>query len=97
PSAATLLTRQLHGCRTVVMQNLEQAQQAVQHLMPQCVVIDTAHIELSADKLQALTQQWELQNIPLIACPLPGEDLLRQQLAVDGYLVKPISAQNIQD
>ncbi len=97
PSAAALLTRHLQGGRTIVVQDLEQAHHAIQHLLPQCVVIDTAHEELNSSRLQSLAQEWELQNIPLIACPLPGEDLLRQQLAVNGYLVKPISAQNVQD
>lgn len=97
PSAAGLLTRHLQGCRTIIFQDLEQTRQAVQRLLPQCIVIDTAHETLTTDALQSLAQQWQLQNTPLIACPLPGKDLLRQQLAVTGYLVKPVSMQSVQD
>ncbi len=97
PSAATLLTRYLHGCRTVVYNGLKQAEDAVQRLMPQAVIIDRACETLSTGKLEELAQTWGLPHTPFIACPLPGEERLRQQLMVDGYLVKPVSRRNLWD
>lgn len=97
PSAATLLSRYLSGCQTIVVQTFEDARQMIQRVQPQCLVIDTAHDELVAETFQTLAKSWGLHNSPLIACPLPGEDLMRQQLGIDGYLVKPVSAQTIQD
>jgi CheY-like chemotaxis protein len=32
-----------------------------------------------------------------MTCPLPGEEPLRQRLAVDGYLIKPVSRQSLWD
>lgn len=97
PSAAALLTRYLSGCRTMVVHNLEQARLAAQKLMPQVVILDTAHSELTPAKLEELAQEWELPRTFFMACPLPGEELLRQQLAVDGYLLKPVSRQSLWD
>ncbi|MCL6432276.1 MAG: response regulator, partial [Anaerolineae bacterium] len=34
---------------------------------------------------------------PVVACRLPGEEPLRQHLAVDGYLVKPVSRETLWD
>ncbi len=97
PSAAALLSRYLDGCRTVVVHNLEQARSAAQKLMPQVVVLDTACAELTPAKLERLAQEWGLPRTFFMACPLPGEELLRQQLGVDGYLLKPISHQSLWD
>ena len=35
-----------------------------------------------ADSLEDLARQWGLPHVPLIACALPGEESLRQRLAV---------------
>jgi len=97
PSAAGLLTRYVRGCRTVVVQGLDQARQAAQRLMPQAIVVDRACGKLDSARLEELAQEWGLPRTPLIACPLPGEDPLRQQMAVDGYLIKPVSRQSLWD
>ncbi len=97
PSAAALLSRYLHGCRTVVVQNIEQARSAAQKLMPQVVIFDTAYAGLTPAKLENLAQEWGLPRAFFMACPLPGEELLRRQLAVDGYLLKPTSRQSLWD
>jgi CheY-like chemotaxis protein len=96
-SAALLLSRYLQRCRTVIVQDLEQAKRAAQQLLPQGIVIDSALGEPNAATLDALVQDWNLANTPYMICPLPGEGLLRQRLAVDGYLVKPVSQQNLWD
>ena len=97
PSAAALLSRYLNGCRTVIVQNLEQARLAAQKLMPQVVVLDTAGTELTPATLENLIQDWGLPRTFFMACPLPGEELLRRQLAVNGYLLKPVSRQSLWD
>ncbi len=97
PSAAGLLTRYLHGYRTVVARDLEQASQAARQLIPQAVVVDTAGEALDNGQLQALGQAWGLPNSPFIACPLPGEEPLRRRLDVDGYLIKPVSRPGLWD
>jgi signal transduction histidine kinase/CheY-like chemotaxis protein len=97
PSAAGLLTRYVRGCRTVVVQDLGQARRVAHRLMPQAMVVDRVCEGLDAAKLEELAQGWGLPRMPFIACPLPGEDPLRQQLAVNGYLIKPVSRQGLWD
>ncbi len=97
PSAATLLNRYVRGCRTVVVQDLEEAQRTAGQILPQAVLIDTTRESLDAEALRRLAQAWALPRSPFIACPLPGEEPLRQRLAVDAYLVKPISREGLWD
>jgi signal transduction histidine kinase/CheY-like chemotaxis protein len=94
-SAATLLTRYVHGCRTVVVPDLEQARQMARQLMPQAVIIDRASEDLNLTELENLPQEWGLPRTPFMMCPLPGKTSLQQRLAVDGYLVQPISRQSL--
>jgi len=94
-SAAALLTRYVHGFRTVVVPGLEQARHTVQQLMPQAIVLDKANEELDPVELEALVQTWGLPDTPFMICPLPGEEPLRQRLAVDGYLIKPVSRHSL--
>jgi signal transduction histidine kinase/CheY-like chemotaxis protein len=96
-SGVSLLDRYVRGCRTVVFQSLEQARHAAQQLIPQLVVVDLACTKVAAAELEGLAQQWGLPNTPFIACPLPGEEPLRQRLAVDSYLLKPVSRQGLWD
>jgi signal transduction histidine kinase/CheY-like chemotaxis protein len=97
PSAAALLTRYVHGYRTVVLPDLEQAQRVALQLMPQAVIIDRACEALDPAELEELGREWGLPRTPFIACPMPGEEPLRQRLAVDGYLIKPVSRQSLWD
>ncbi len=97
PSGGALLARYVRGCRTVVVRNLEQGRQAAQRLMPQAVVIDAACEAVDAPDLAGLARSWGLPRVPFVACPLPGEEPLRQRLTVDGYLVKPVTQQGLAD
>lgn len=97
PSAATLLGRYLRGCRTVAAQDLEQARQAASRLLPQVVVVDMASVQLAPGGLVALAQEWALPRTPFLGCSLPGEEPMRRQLAVDAYLMKPVSQQSVMD
>jgi signal transduction histidine kinase/CheY-like chemotaxis protein len=96
-SAAALLTRYVRGFRTVVAPDLEQARHTARQVIPQAVVVDRACEELEPAKLEMLAKEWELPGTPFMTCPLPGEEPLRQRLAVDGYLIKPVSRQNLWD
>lgn len=95
PSAAALITRYVRQCRTVVVPDLDQGRRTAQQLMPQAVIIDMACQQLDPASLEELGRAWKLPNTPFMACPLPGEGSLRQQLAVEGYLLKPISHQSL--
>jgi CheY-like chemotaxis protein/anti-sigma regulatory factor (Ser/Thr protein kinase) len=97
PTAATMLTRYVQGLRTVVAPDLSRAGEAAQQLMPQMIVIDQANDMLDTDQMQTLIRAWNLPQTILVGCPLPGEEILRQRLDVDGYLVKPVSHQSLWD
>jgi len=97
PSAAALLTRYVRGCHAVVVQDLDQARHAAQQLMPEAVVVDAACEKLDPAHLDVLAQAWQMPSTPFLACPLPGEEPLHRRLAADGYLIKPISRQNLWD
>jgi len=97
PSAAGLLTRYLHGCRTTVAADLEQARLMAQQVIPQVVLIDQACQGLNHLALGQLARDWDLPRTPFVICPLPGEELMRERLAVNGYLAKPVSRQGLWD
>ena len=97
PAAAALLNRYVEGYRTIVAQDLDQAREWIGNLIPQGVVVDTASGCRDPEELRRLAEEWGLQQVPLIACPLPGEELLRQRMAVDAYLVKPVTRRNLLD
>jgi len=65
--------------------------------MPQVVLIDMACEKLEPVKLEELARAWGLPDTPFLLCPLPGEDPFRQRLAVDGYMLKPVSRLSLWD
>jgi len=100
PAGAALLARHVHHCRTLVVTSLEEARSTARNLLPQLIVVDRkceGCDDLYGPKLEALTQAWGLPHTPILTCVLPGEEPLRQKLAVDGYLVKPVSRQSVWD
>lgn len=97
PSAASLITRYLRDWRTVVVQDLEQAQRAARQLVPQAVLLDMASVAADEQQLRAYANAWGLATIPFISCPLPGERPLQERLAADGYLIKPITREALWD
>ncbi len=90
-AAATLLTRYLHDFRTVIVPDIEEAQEAVRATIPQAVLIDQVDEAPGITRLGELAQEWELPGVPFISCPLPGEKQIGQDLKAEGYLVKPVS------
>lgn len=97
PSAATLLTRYVRGYRAVIVGDLAQASRSVPQLAPEGVVIDSATVALSPESIEEMARSWGFPDMPVIVTPLPGEDRLRQQLAVEGYLIKPITPDALWD
>jgi CheY-like chemotaxis protein len=61
------------------------------------VIVDIACEPINSAGLEEQARLWKLPNTPFMACPLPGEEPLRQRLAVDSYLLKPISRQSLWD
>ncbi len=97
PAAATLISRHVRGCRTITVQDLDQARLTAGQIMPEVVVIDrTCHEMLPAD-LERLAEDWRLPRAAFLACPLPGEESLRLRSAVDGYLIKPVTQASLWD
>lgn len=96
-SAAGLLTRYLRGARVVVTNTLEHAREVARQLLPQAVLVDSASLAPGGVPLEALVEEWGMPGIPFLFCPLPGEEPLRRRLSVDGYLIKPISREDLWD
>lgn len=96
-SAGALMSRYVQRCRTIVVPDLEQAKEAAAQLVPQAVVIDRACGLPDGMRLEDLAREWGLSHACLAVCPLPGEEPARQQLGVDGYLIKPLSRQSLRD
>jgi signal transduction histidine kinase/CheY-like chemotaxis protein len=92
PSAAALLSHYLEKYRTVVARDFEEAKAAIDRLVPQVIIIDTN--EMNAD-VHRFAANGHLAQTVVIACPLPGETLLRQRLSASGYLVKPVSRESL--
>ena len=95
PSAAALLSRHLPGYQTITVAELEQAHTAAHQVIPQAMIIDSATEALSADDLRSFTARLDLPQTVVITCPLPGEEPQRKRLAVDGYMIKPISREEL--
>ncbi|MGM0400534.1 MAG: ATP-binding protein [Chloroflexota bacterium] len=89
-SGMGLLSRHLRDVRTVITRNLKDGRAMAHQFLPQAVFIDTCSVEADEEALGDIAHKWELPHVPFIACPLPSEESWRQQLAVDGYLVKPV-------
>jgi CheY-like chemotaxis protein len=94
PSAATLLQRYVHGYQVAIVPDLERARHTARRLMPQAVVIDQLYA-LQPEELEDLGRAWGLPGTPFVVCPLPGEARLSRHLAVDAYLIKPVSRRSL--
>ncbi len=95
---ANLLARRLEGCRTVTAPSLKQARALAQRLYPKAVVIDQAcQLENDATSILAdFARACQTAHTTFVTCPL-SHDPARQHLAVEAYLTKPISRQNLWD
>jgi signal transduction histidine kinase/DNA-binding response OmpR family regulator len=97
PSGTALLARYLRGYQIVAVRNFEQAENAARQLIPQAVIVDTACDGFDSAHVNVLAKTWKLPQVPFLGCPLPGEESLWERLAVDGYLIKPVSRQELWD
>jgi CheY-like chemotaxis protein len=61
------------------------------------VIVDSNCAKLENGELAEVGRNWGLLQVPVITCPLPGEEPLRRRLAVDGYLIKPVARQILWD
>ncbi|NPV68421.1 MAG: response regulator [Anaerolineae bacterium] len=95
PAAAGLIERYIQGYRTMIVEDYQQGRQVAEKMVPQAVLFDTSSNPRSAQELDRLAQEWGLPSTTLMACPLPGEERLRQHATAEGYLVKPISQQTL--
>jgi signal transduction histidine kinase/CheY-like chemotaxis protein len=96
-TAALLLSRYVRGCRTAVASDLVAAVQLAKQLLPQVILLDAAQFELSPEALAELAEAWDMPATPFLACHLPGEEPLRRQMDVDGYLIKPVTRDSVAD
>ncbi|MBN1286814.1 MAG: response regulator [Anaerolineae bacterium] len=96
-SAVSLLHRYIHGCRLVTAPDIEMGRRMARPLTPQVVIVDQTCTELEALAPEELARAWELPHSLFMVCSLPGEESLRQRLAVEGYLIKPITRQRLWD
>lgn len=97
PAAASMLNRFMAGSHLIVVEDMEQADQAVAQFLPQAVVVDSASVALGDEEAQSLAWRWKLPQSVVVVCPLPGEEPMRRQMQVEGYLIKPISQRGIDD
>jgi signal transduction histidine kinase/CheY-like chemotaxis protein len=95
--AANTLRRYLRHCRTLVVQSLDQARLVTKQTIPQIIVIDTSCEDFESIRLDDLARNWNLTHTPFVGVPLSSEERLRRQLAVDGYLIKPVTRDGLWD
>jgi signal transduction histidine kinase/CheY-like chemotaxis protein len=93
--AASLLSRHLRGCHIVVAEDLISAQAQAKQVLPRMIVFDTASAPLDGAQMQRFLAECDLTNTMALACPLPGEDLIRQQLGAHQYLIKPVTRDRV--
>ena len=92
---ASVLARYLRECRVVIAANLGDARIEAQQWLPQMVIFDTAQVVLGAEQMQSFLTDCELKDSVAIACPLPGEDWVRQRIGVQTYLIKPVTREDV--
>ncbi len=96
-AAATMLTNYMRDCETLVVCDLEQAQETVRTVLPRAMLVDSASVNLSLSELTHTALEWGLRYMPIIQCPLPRDQRLDQHLGVEGYLIKPVSGRTLWD
>lgn len=97
PAGVTFLANHLSRYRILVANTLDQGQTLARNVMPQAVLVDASHQDVTRAKLREIAQAWQLPNVPFIAARLPTAGKLRPLDLVDGYLVKPVQRQNLWD
>jgi signal transduction histidine kinase/DNA-binding response OmpR family regulator len=96
-SAITLLERYKHSYQVIVAHDVAHAKSITQHITPKCVIVDTADRLMDMTALQSMVREWNLPSVPFIAYPIPGEELLSEQLSILAYITKPVSAYKLRE
>ncbi len=94
PSVANLLNHRLKGGRTVVIKDFGEVESVAKRLRPQAVLLDEASGNLPYPNL--INDLISL-GMPLVVSSLPGEGKILEDLAIDGYLSKPVTREIILD
>ncbi len=98
---AGALGRYLHGCRTLVVPDLAEAQALARELTPQLVILDQALAAAgeagpsAAEEAHQFVRDLGLPRLPVLTCPLPAAEREAAALQVDGYLTKPVSGPDL--
>jgi signal transduction histidine kinase/CheY-like chemotaxis protein len=92
---ANVLARYLRESTVIIVGDLEEARQKARHHLPQLIVFDIAQGALGVAQMQDFLTASNLTQSVAIACPLPGEELVRQQLGVELYLIKPVGRDDV--
>lgn len=95
PFGASVLARHLKQCHVVAATDVAEARTKAMQLLPQVVVFDTAQVVLGVEQMQSFMAECNLKQSVAVACPLPGEDLVRQQIGVQEYLSKPVTREDV--
>ena len=96
-AVADLLSRHIEGVRVVTISTIDQARRLVGDLVPQMVLVDVCSVDLNHGQFGQLSSDSHGQGIPIISCGFSGEEYLRKQMNVDGYLTKPIAKEGLWD
>ncbi len=91
---ASALGRYLHGCRTLAVPDLGEAQALARELAPQLVILDQA-LAAGEDSARRFVRALGLPRLPVLTCPLPAAEREAAALQVDGYLTKPVSGPDL--
>ncbi len=99
---AGALSRYLHGCRTLIVPDLAEAQALARELTPQLVILDQALAGEAGDDGPTRTNPTRVfvrslgsPRLPVLTCPLPAAEREAAALQVDGYLTKPVSGPDL--
>ena len=99
PSAqgVALLRRYVRDCRVINVTTLEAVQELVGQVSPRLVVIDSGAFALSAQDVKERVEQWGIAPSLVLLCRLHKASEREASAAVDGYLLKPVTRQAVQD
>jgi signal transduction histidine kinase/CheY-like chemotaxis protein len=92
PAAQRLLATRLSSCDIVWASGIDDIPRAIDEARPLALVAASDRADLLTDAARLLPQ---LDEVPLIACALPGLASPALPSAIDDYIVKPVSRQRL--
>ena len=97
PAAAALLARYRGACRTIAVPSEVEARAMAKRTFPQVVILDEEEHHLDLQDLRGLATEWGVPSATFVLCSLPDESKFVERLDVQGYLIKPLSRQELWD